>query len=100
MITLGIAHESWQDVSPQLMAFVTWTSFACSVARYAGDARVLALPGPKRILTSAELTWRQSLCDIEGTGGTNTTKLYAMGLHQAVRRSMLAAANERRNWRI
>jgi hypothetical protein len=48
----------------------------------------------------AQLTWRESLRDIEVTLGANHTKLYAMGLRQAVRRSTLADANERRNWRI
>ena len=41
----------------------------------------------------AQLTWRESLRDIEATLGANTTKLYAMGLRQAVRRSTLADAN-------
>jgi RHS repeat-associated protein len=48
----------------------------------------------------AQLTWRESLRDIEATLGANPTKLYAMGLRQAVRRSTLADANERRDWRI
>jgi hypothetical protein len=48
----------------------------------------------------AQLTWRESLRDIEVTLGANATKLYAMGLRQAVRRSTLADANERRDWRI
>ena len=38
--------------------------------------------------------------DIEATLGANATKLYGMGLRQAVRRSTLADANERRDWRI
>ena len=48
----------------------------------------------------AQLAWRESLRDIEATWGANPTKLYAMGLRQAVRRSTLADANERRDWRI
>jgi hypothetical protein len=42
----------------------------------------------------------ESLRDIEATLGANPTKLYAMGLRQAVHRSTLADANERRDWRI
>jgi hypothetical protein len=86
----------------QLMEFVPWTSFARIVARYSGDARVSALPSTEhfRIMAYAQLTWRESLRDIEATLGANTTKLYAMGLRQAVRRSTLADANERRDWRI
>ena len=86
----------------QLMEFVPWTSFARIVARYCGDARVLALPSTEhfRIMAYAQLTWRESLRDVEATLGANATKLYAMGLRQAVRRSTLADANERRDWRI
>ena len=86
----------------QLMEFVPWTSFARIVARYSGDARVSALPCTEhfRIMAYAQLTWRESLRDIEVTLGANATKLYAMGLRQAVRRSTLADANERRDWRI
>jgi Transposase DDE domain/Domain of unknown function (DUF4372) len=86
----------------QLMEFVPWTSFARIVRRHAGDARVSALPCTEhfRIMAYAQLTWRESLRDIEATLGANLTKLYAMGLRQAVRRSTLADANERRDWRI
>ena len=86
----------------QLMEFVPWTSFARIVARYSGDARVSVLPSTEhfRIMAYAQLTWRESLRDIEATLGANATKLYAMGLRQAVRRSTLADANERRDWRI
>ncbi len=86
----------------QLMEFVPWTTFSRIVSRYAGDARSMALPCSEhfRIMAYAQLTWRESLRDIEATLGANPTKLYAMGLRQAVRRSTLADANERRDWRI
>ena len=86
----------------QLMEFVPWTSFARIVARYSGDTRVSVLPSTEhfRIMAYAQLTWRESLRDIEVTLGANATKLYAMGLRQAVQRSTLADANERRDWRI
>ena len=86
----------------QLMEFVPWTSFARIVARYSGDARVSALPCTEhfRIMAYAQLTWRESLRDVEATLSANATKLYAMGLRQPVRRSTLADANERRDWRI
>src|SRR4030067_820113 len=48
----------------------------------------------------AQLTWRESLRDIEVTLGANANKLYSMGLHHAVHRSTLADANESRDWRI
>ena len=86
----------------QLMEFVPWTSFARIVTCYCGDARVSALPSTEhfRIMAYVQLTWRESLRDIEATLGVNPTKLYAMGLRQAVRRFTLADANERRDWRI
>jgi hypothetical protein len=48
----------------------------------------------------AQLTWRESLRDIEASLSANATKLYAMGFRSAVRRATLADANERRDWRI
>ena len=86
----------------QLMEFVPWTSFARIVSKYSGDARVSVLPATEhfRVMTYAQLTWRESLRDIEVTLGANASKLYAMGLSQAVRRATLAEANERRDWRI
>ena len=84
------------------MEFVPWTSFTRIVVRYSGDARVSTLPCTEhfRIMAYAQLTWRESLRDIEATLSANATKLYGMGLRQAVRRSTLADANERRDWRI
>ena len=84
------------------MDFVPWTSFSRIVARYSGDARISTLPCTEhfRIMAYAQLTWRESLRDIEATLGANASKLYGMGLRQAVRRSTLADANERRDWRI
>ena len=84
------------------MDFVPWTSFSRIVARYSGDARVSTFPCTEhfRIMAYAQLTWRESLRDIEATLGANASKLYGMGLRQAVRRSTLADANERRDWRI
>ena len=86
----------------QLMEFVPWTSFARTVTKYSGDARVTALPATEHfcVMAYAQLTWRESLRDIEVTLGANVSKLYAMGLSQAVRRATLAEANERRDWRI
>ena len=86
----------------QLMEFVPWTSFARIVSKYSGDARVSVLPATEhfRVMAYAQLTWRESLRDIEVTLSANASKLYAMGLSQAVRRTTLAEANERRDWRI
>ena len=94
--------NSGKTLFAQIMEFMPWTSFSRIVARYSGDARVSTLPCTEhfRIMAYAQLTWRESLRDIEATLGANATKLYGMGLRQAVRRSTLADANERRDWRI
>ena len=94
--------NSGKTLFAQVMDFVPWTSFGRIVARYSGDARISTLPCTEhfRIMAYAQLTWRESLRDIEATLGANPSKLYGMGLRQAVRRSTLADANERRDWRI
>jgi hypothetical protein len=48
----------------------------------------------------AQITWRESLRDVEACLAANPSKLYGMGFRQPVRRSTLADANERRDWRI
>ena len=86
----------------QLMEFVPWTSVARIVKRYGGDARVRSFNCAEqfRVMAFAQLTWRESLRDIEVVLGANASKLYGMGLRHAVRRSTLADANESRDWRI
>jgi len=86
----------------QLMEFVPWTSFSRIVQRYGGDAGVRRLSCAEqfRVMAFAQLTWRESLRDIEVTLSANASKLYAMGLRHSVHRSTLADANESRDWRI
>ena len=86
----------------QIMEFVPWTSFSRIVARYSGDSGVRRLTCAEqfRVMAFAQLTWRESLRDIEVTLGANAAKLYAMGFRHSVHRSTLADANESRDWRI
>jgi Domain of unknown function (DUF4372)/Transposase DDE domain len=86
----------------QLMEFVPWTSFARIVTRYGGDSRVRSLSCTEqfRAMAFAQLTYRESLRDIETCLLANQTKLYGMGFRAPVRRSTLADANEGRDWRI
>src|SRR3990170_681486 len=86
----------------QLMDFVPWTSFRRIVARYGGDTRVRSLNCAEqfRIMAFAQLTWRESLRDIEVCLSAQAAKLYHMGLRETVHRSTLADANEARDWRI
>jgi len=86
----------------QVMDFVPWTSFGRVVERYSGNARVRRMSCAEqfRVMAFAQLTWRESLRDIEATLSANRNKLYSMGLRHEVHRSTLADANESRDWRI
>ena len=86
----------------QVMEFVPWTSFSRIVQRYDGNSgvRTLSCAEQFRAMAFAQLTWRESLRDIEASLSANAGKLYAMGFRSAVRRSTLADANESRDWRI
>ena len=86
----------------QVMEFVPWTSFSRIVQRYSGNSgvRTLSCAEQFRAMAFAQLTWRESLRDIEASLSANASKLYAMGFRSAVKRSTLADANELRDWRI
>ena len=86
----------------QLMDFLPWTTFNRIVTRYSGDRRVRTLTCTEqfRILAFAQLTYRESLRDIEVCLAAQSGKLYHMGLRQPVARATLADANESRDWRI
>lgn len=86
----------------QLMDFLPWTTFARIVTRYGGDHRVRTLPCTEhfRILAFAQLSYRESLRDIEACLSAQAAKLYHMGIRSPVKRATLADANERRDWRI
>jgi hypothetical protein len=86
----------------QLMDFVPWTTFSKIVARYSGDHRVrrLSCGEQYRAMAFAQLTYRESLRDIETCLSVQVSKLYHMGFREPVRRSTLADANETRDWRI
>lgn len=86
----------------QLMDFLPWTTFSRLVTRYGGDHRIRTLPCAEqfRILAFAQLTYRESLRDIEACLSAQAAKLYHMGIRSPVRRATLADANERRDWRI
>jgi len=91
-----------QTLFAQLMDCLPWTTFARIVTRYDGDYRVRTLPCTEhfRILAFAQLTYRESLRDIEVCLSAQAAKLYHMGLRTPVKRATLAEANERRDWRI
>jgi len=86
----------------QLMDFLPWTTFTRIVDRYDGNRRVRTLSCAEqfRAMAFAQLTYRESLRDIEACLSAQSHKLYHMGFQEPVRRSTLADANESRDWRI
>jgi hypothetical protein len=86
----------------QLMDCLPWSTFARIVARYHGDHSVQTFPCTEqyRAMAFAQLTFRESLRDIEACLSAQPAKLLHMGFRGAVRRSTLADANEVRDWRI
>ena len=86
----------------QLMDFLPWTTFARLVDRHGGDryAKSFACTEQFRVMAFAQLTYRESLRDIEVCLSAQAAKLYHMGFRHEIKRSTLADANETRDWRI
>lgn len=86
----------------QIMDFLPWKTFHRIVARHGGDKGVRSLTCAEqfRAMAFAQLTYRESLRDIEACLLAQTAKLYHMGFREPVARSTLADANESRDWRI
>src|SRR5579871_696401 len=91
-----------QVVFSQLMEFIPRREFRECVQRYQGDRRVRQFICRDQFLSMvfAQLTFRESLRDIETCLKALQPKLYHAGFRSEVRRSTLADANEHRDWRI
>ena len=89
-------------VFAQVMDFLPLREFRCCVARYQGEYKVRGFSCLDQFLclAFAQLTYRESLRDIETCLRAMQPKLYHMGIRGRVARSTLADANERRDWRI
>jgi hypothetical protein len=89
-------------VFAQVMEFAPWHTFRRLVAKYHGDFNVRTFSCLDQFLSMAfaQLTYRESLRDIEACLRAQPAKLYHMGLRGNVSRSALADANESRDWRI
>src|ERR1700685_3147674 len=76
----------------QLIDLLPWKTFGRIVARYDGDSRVRTLSCDEqyRAMAFAQLTYRESLRDIETCLSVQASKLYHMGFSEPVRRSTLA----------
>jgi hypothetical protein len=86
----------------QIMDFLPWKTFHRIVGRYGGDrgVRTLSCAEQFRVMAFAQLTYRESLRDIEVCLAAQAGKLYHMGIAEPVARSTLADANELRDWHI
>jgi hypothetical protein len=86
----------------QLMDFVPWRRFTTCVKRYRGDYKVKSFrcSDQWRVMAFAQLTYRESLRDIEACLRAVQSKLYHMGIRSSVSRNNLSHANDARDWRI
>lgn len=90
-------------VFAQLTEHLPLTTFRRCVARYRGEFKVRRLSCLDQFLCMAfaQLTFRESLREIEACLSAQSTKLYHMGIRaKRVAKSTLADANETRDWRI
>ncbi|HEX8814276.1 MAG TPA: IS4 family transposase [Terriglobales bacterium] len=91
-----------RTVFSQLMDYLPTYEFQKCVTRYSGDyrSRSLSCHDQFRAMAFAQLTYRESLRDIETCLRSVSGKLYHMGFRSTIARSTLADANESRDWRI
>ena len=89
-------------VFAQVMAHLPLTTFRRCVARYGGEHKVkhFTCLGQYLCMAFAQLTYRESLRDIEACLRSQAAKLYHMGFRSTVARNTLANANAVRDWRI
>ena len=89
-------------VFAQLMDLLPLHAFHRSVQRYEGQRYVKSFSSLDQFLVMAfaQLTFRESLRDVEACLSAVPSKLYHMGIRSSVSRSTLSDANESRDWRI
>lgn len=86
----------------QVMDLLPWRRFQTCVTRYQGDYKVQIFKCAEhfRVMAFAQLTYRESLRDIETCLRVMGSRLYHMGIKSTVSRNNLSHANENRDWRI
>ena len=91
-----------RTVFAELLAHLSHIEFQKCVARYNGDGhhRKLSCCDQYLAMAFAQLTYRESLRDIEACLQSMSGKLYHMGFRSRIARSTLADANETHDWRI
>jgi hypothetical protein len=94
--------NSGLTIFSQVMDFLPLREFRKCVVRYRGDYKVQKFSCLDQFLCMAfaQLTYRESLRDIETVLRAARPKLYHMGIRCRIARSTLADANENRDWRI
>jgi IS4 transposase len=94
--------NSGKSIFSQLMDFVPRYEFHKCVQRYNGHHKVKSFSCWDQFLTMAfaQLTYRESLRDIQACLRAAATKLYHLGIRSRVSRNTLANANQVRDWRI
>ena len=91
-----------KSIFAQLMDFLPSKAFRRCVKRYQGDYKLKTFSCWDQFLCMAfaQLTYRESLRDIEACLRAQQTKLYHLGIRGQVSRNTLAHANSVRDWRI
>ena len=91
-----------KTIFSQVMEFLPMYEFHKCVERYHGERKILSFSCLDQYLSIAfaQLTFRESLRDIESCLRSMSGRLYHMGFRGRISRSTLADANEKRDWRI
>jgi Domain of unknown function (DUF4372)/Transposase DDE domain len=94
--------NSGQTIFSQLMEFIPTYEFNQCVNRYNGNYKIKKFTCREQFLCMAfaQLTYRESLRDIQACLRAANKKLYHMGIRSRVSRNTLAHANQIRDWRI
>jgi hypothetical protein len=94
--------HSGKLVFAQLTSHLPLSTFRRCVTSYGGEHKVKSFSCLEQFLclAFAQLTYRESLRDIEACLRAQSDKLYHMGIRSRISRSTLADANEVRDWRI
>lgn len=94
--------NSGQTIFSQLMEFIPTYEFNQCVRRYNGNYKIKKFTCREQFLCMAfaQLTYRESLRDIQACLRAANKKLYHMGIRSRVSRNTLAHANQIRDWRI
>ena len=89
-------------VFSQLMEFLPWRRFDTCVRRYKSDRKIKTFPCGEhlRVMAFAQLTYRESLRDVETCLRAVKSKWYHLGIRGGISRNNLSNANRQRDWRI